>query len=265
MTPENPGREDQNPQRPRLGPQPTRMRARNPHAAPRGCGRPGLGCACALRAASRAAQNLREGGGRRGSGRSGLCARAASGPGGSVVAAPPPPDALPVCCWRKERKESARTVAASATAPEPRSPGRSPSAPSAAGSRVLGEGRQRPRGGPGGPPAPGLGCGVWGRGPRTRGRGPRAGDGVWCGAGPARAAGPRWGRVSGRAPAVPSPPSPLLPLPAAAAPGGPLLPAPWGPRAGGWGRAGAGTERRARGGGAERLPGKGRGSCRVGG
>uniref|UniRef100_A0A8C0ABP9 DnaJ heat shock protein family (Hsp40) member B6 n=1 Tax=Bos mutus grunniens TaxID=30521 RepID=A0A8C0ABP9_BOSMU len=75
--------------------------------------------------------------GRRGSGRSGLCARAASGPGGSVVAAPPPPDALPVCCWRKERKESARTVAASATAPEPRSPGRSPSAPSAAGSRVV--------------------------------------------------------------------------------------------------------------------------------
>lgn len=186
--------------------EPARGAARLPATGPR------LRMRAACRVPGRAESSGRRG--RRGSGRSGLCARAASGPGGSVVAAPPPPDALPVCCWRKERKESARTVAASATAPEPRSPGRSPSAPSAAGSRVLGEGRQRPRGGPGGPPAPGLGCGVWGRGPRTRGKGPegwRRGL-VWGRAGSGRgpALGSRVGAGSGR---------PLAPLSAPPPPG----------------------------------------------
>lgn len=93
-------------------------------------------------------------------------------------------------------------------------------------------------------------------GPRLRrGRGPRTGEGargLETGFGVGRAGsgrGPRWGRVgagSGR-PLAPllrsSSPSRLPPLPAA-------LPAPWGPRAGGWGRAGAGDRAAARGGGA---------------
>ena len=105
--------------------------------------------------------------GRRGPGQ-GACA--ASGPGGSVVAAPPPRDALPVCCWRKERKESARTVAVQPlppAAPPCRSRGAPvaapprPPPPASASSVRAASGRG---GGPGGPPDPGPGRGSPGAG-----------------------------------------------------------------------------------------------------